>query len=185
MNSFIRGEYPLYPPITAVKNLEREGVCTNDINAIRAPVEPDFVVPPDVVLLAQMTLEVSLGLVGCKSRQQIQCFSRMFCLIEEPGAITSIIRYITSINVDILETDKRDDLLTGFALDTGDVALLFVEGPKDGNILHVWDMTEDFYPIVKPLFSCSVRYSSRIYPGNILSLDIYCIALRLTIAYLM
>lgn len=170
MNSFIRGEYPLHPPMTSVRDLGRELACTNDINAIAIPVEPDLIVKPDLVLLAQMTLEVSIGLVGCKTRQQCQCFSRMFCLINDSDAMVSILRFITTINEDILETEKRDDLLTGFALDTGDTAVLFVEGPKDGHILHVWDMTEDFYPIVKPWFSCSVRYSVRIYPGKYFSI---------------
>lgn len=165
MNSFITGEYPLYPPFTSVRALGREGYCTNDINAIRTSVEPDVVVKPDVVLLAQMTLEVSIGLVGCTLRQQSQCFSRMFCLISDSEAIISLLRYITTINEDIAKTEKRDEMLTGFAVDTGNVAVLFLEGLKDGHILHVWDMTEDFYPNVKPYFSCSAKYSSRIYPG--------------------
>ncbi|KOB76457.1 Uncharacterized protein OBRU01_05710 [Operophtera brumata] len=155
INSFIRGEYPLYPPSTSVRALGREGVCTNDINAIRTPGEPELVVKPDMVLLAQMTLEISIGLVGCTVRHQSQCFSRMFCLMRDSGAIMSILRSITTINKHILEIDKRGDMLTGFMLDTGDVGLLFVEGPKDGHILHVWDMTEDFYPNVKPLYACS------------------------------
>lgn len=166
MNSFITGEYPLYPPFTLVRALGREGYCTNDINAIRTSVEPDVVVKPDVVLLAQMTLEVSIGLVGCTLRQQSQCFSRMFCLISDSEAIISLLRYITTINEDIAKTEKRDEMLTGFAVDTGNVAVLFLEGLKDGHILHVWDMTEDFYPNVKPYFSCSAKYSSRIYPGT-------------------
>ncbi|XP_037296232.1 uncharacterized protein LOC115442659 isoform X2 [Manduca sexta] len=168
-NGFISGEYPIFPPRTGVVPLSREGVCTNDINYIRAPVRPQLVVPPSVILEAQMTLEVSIGLVGCKPPRLTPCFSRLYSLISVSNAIIAVLKQIAEINEHILLDGKREDLLTGFALDSGDVVVLFLEGPKDGKILQVWDMMADFYPKVKPIFSSSARYPTRIYPAALLA----------------
>lgn len=146
--------------------MQREGICTNDINHIKAPVGPNLVVPPYVVLQAQMTLEVSVGFVGCKAKKLIDSFSRLFCLINDTECIMSILRVITDINEELLQANMKDEALTGFTLDAGSVVVLYVEGPSEGEILRVWDMTEDFHPRVKPVFSTSARYSTRIYPGK-------------------
>ncbi|KAM3965007.1 uncharacterized protein ACR2FA_000902 [Aphomia sociella] len=161
-NEFISGEYPLYPPTALVANLEREELCTNDINAIRSPIKPDLIVPSYLVLQAQMTLGVSLGLVGCRPKTLASSFSRLFALIDDTESIMAMLREISLINEEHMSC-KRHKTLTGFALDTGDVVVFYVEGPQDGDILKIWNTTEDFYPNVKPIFSSSARYSTRIY----------------------
>lgn len=166
INAFLSGEFPMYPPRVKVKPLGREVYCTNDINHIRMPMEPDLVVQPEAILQAQMSLEVSMGVVGCKTRKLTKCFSRIFCLIRDSDAVMVILRCIQEINEEINLLEKKDDFLSGFAIDTGSVVVLYVEGPRECHILRIWEMTEDFYPKVKPVFSCSDRYSTRIYPGN-------------------
>ncbi|KAH9630162.1 hypothetical protein HF086_004868 [Spodoptera exigua] len=168
VNAVVKGEFSLFPPETYIVPLEREGICTNDINAIRTKVKPEFVIQPSKVLEAQMTLEVSFGLVGCKPHPTNLRYSRLYCLISDHNAIMAILRHITEINELLLLSGHRLGLLTGFALDTGDTVILYVEGPKDGNILRVWERTEDFYPTVKPLFSTSSNYIGRLYPELLL-----------------
>lgn len=166
MNEIVRGEYPLYPPRVSVDVLNREGVCTNDINAIRLPSKPDLIVKPDTILLAQMTLEVCIGLVGCKPKKLTSSISRMFCVINDSDSLIPLLKFVSDVNLEISESGSFDCILTGFAIDTGSAIIFYLEGPKDGHILRIWEMTEDLYPTVKPLFSCSVRYSTRLYPGN-------------------
>lgn len=164
-NTVVRGEYSLYPLTATVVELNRKKTCTNDINAIRAPVEPNIVVPAHIILNAHMSLEVSIGVVGCKPRRLISCFSRLFAILYNEGDAMALVTEIKRINEET--TVKRsNELLTGFAVDTGSACLLYVEGPRDGNILIIWQMTEDFYPRVKPLYSSSARYFSRIYTGK-------------------
>lgn len=165
INGYVKGEFPLYPPEPHVVPLDREEICTNDINAIRAKVKPEFVIQPGIILEAQMTLEVSLGLVGCKPKSLAQRYSRLYCLISDYNATLTLLRQIAEINESLNKQIEGGGLLTGFALDTGDTVLLYVEGPKEGQILRVWERTEDFYPIVKPIFSTSAKYSCRLYPG--------------------
>ncbi|XP_063826387.1 uncharacterized protein LOC135075860 [Ostrinia nubilalis] len=164
VNKFLRGEYPLFPPVPSVVNLEREGICTNDINLIRAPLTPNLVVPPHMILQAQMTLEVSMGLVGCKPKKRSDTFSRLYSVVHDSESIIAILKQITEINEEILQSEEKENLLTGFSLDAGNIVLLYVEGPSDHYILKVWEMTEDLYPKVKPVFSTSARYPSRLYP---------------------
>lgn len=165
-NRFISGEYPLYPPKVNVVDLNRESNCTNDINGIRALLKPDLIVQPYLILQAQMTLEVSMGLVGCKLQSLNPCYSRLYALLSDSGSMMELLRYVMKTNEDISVSGSKSDLLTGFALDTGDVVILFIEGPKDGKILQILEMTEAYYPIIKPVFSSSAQYSTRIYPGN-------------------
>lgn len=155
----------MYPPVASVKSPERETFCTNDINCIRGTVAPSLVVTSAVILQAQMTLDVSLGVVGCTSHTS-ESFSRMFCTIRDSDSILSLLRCITETNEEIILTGNKADLLSGFAIDTGSHVILFIEGPRYGHILRIWEMTEDFYPKLKPLFSCSDRYSTRIYSGK-------------------
>lgn len=162
-NGFIQGDYPVYPPKVSVVPLGREGICTNDINAIKSPVKPELIVPTCLILKSQMTLEMSMGLVGCKPRKLSRSFSRLYGKVEDSDIIMAIMLRIKVINEGVVTS--KDQLLTGFALDTGNVVLLFIEGLRDGNILKIWDMFEDFYPRSKPVFSSSARYSTRIYPG--------------------
>ncbi|CAG9787815.1 unnamed protein product [Diatraea saccharalis] len=164
MSQLIRGEYSLFPPNVSVEELGREAVCNNDINHIKRPMRPHLVIPTHVVLEAQMTLEVSMGLVGCKAKKLTECFARLYCLVKQSATIMRILKKITEINDAILQSDSNDELLTGFALDVGNVVLLYVEGPSTGEILKIWEMTEDFYPDLKPVFSSSNRYFNRIYP---------------------
>lgn len=166
INGSACGEYPLYPPQQSYVKLEREGICTNDINAVRAQVFPELFIQPGNILQAQMTLEVSLGLVGCKPQNVHQRYSRLFCLISNQEAIMTILRLITQINESVMLTGNTECLLTGFGLDTGDTVMLYVEGPKDGRILKVWELTEDFYPGVKPIFCTAAKYPCRLYPGE-------------------
>ncbi|XP_075975692.1 uncharacterized protein LOC142976289 [Anticarsia gemmatalis] len=164
VNSLIRGEYALYPPDISVAPLEREGICSNDINAVRKPLIPNLVVPASTILEAQMTLEVSIGLVGCKPQRMPKRYSRLYFLVNDTEGIMAILRHITEINEDVVLTGIRDNLLTGFALDTGDTVILYVEGPRDGQILRVFEITEDFYPKIKPYFSTSAKFPNRLYP---------------------
>ncbi|CAH0683170.1 unnamed protein product [Spodoptera exigua] len=124
VNAVVKGEFSLFPPETYIVPLEREGICTNDINAIRTKVKPEFVIQPSKVLEAQMTLEVSFGLVGCKPHPTNLRYSRLYCLISDHNAIMAILRHITEINELLLLSGHRLGLLTGFALDTGDTVIL-------------------------------------------------------------
>lgn len=149
--------------------LEREEICTNDINAVRATVKPDFIIQPGVILEAQMTIEVSLGIVGCKPKSGAKRYSRLYCLISDREAVMKLIYKITEINGSAMQTTTHPvnkSLLTGFALDTRDTVIFFVEGVKDGQILQVWERAQDFYPAVKPIFSTSAKYRCRLYPGK-------------------
>lgn len=167
LQSFIRGEYPLFPPPTSIAdNLNREAICTNDINAIRAPVVPKLVIPSHVILHAQMTLEASMGIVGCKPRRLKHSFSRMFALISDSESAMTLLQYVIEMNEELCREKEQHLLLSGFAIDAGDTVIFFLEGPRDGYILKVWGMTEDLYPKIKPVFSSSARYGSRIYSGR-------------------
>ncbi|XP_059050007.1 uncharacterized protein LOC131845011 isoform X2 [Achroia grisella] len=163
-NEFISGEYPLYPPSASTANLGREELCTNDINAIGVAIKPDFIVPSYLVLQAQMTLGVSLGLVGCRPKGLALSFSRLFALIDDTESVMVMLREISKMNDELIASSKRDIVLTGFALDVGDQVIFYLEGPTDGALLKIWEMTQDFYPTVKPVFSSSAKYSTRIYP---------------------
>lgn len=162
----MKGEFPLYPPDLSVMPLEREEVCTNDINAIRAKIKPDFIIQPSVILQVQMTLEVSLGIVGGKPKTNAMRYSRLYCLVSNRADIMALLREITEINESVMQTGNKAGLLTGFGLDTGDTVILYVEGPREGNILRVQEKAEEFYPSVKPIFSTSAKYSCRLYPGK-------------------
>lgn len=164
-NAVVRGEYSLYPVTKSVVPLNREKICTNDINAVRAPLTPKIVVPAHVILEAHMTLEVSMGIVGCKPRRLRNCFSRMYAILNNTNDIMALVSKIIQIN-DEATSKRTNELLTGFAIDTGSACLFYLEGLRDGNILTIWQMTEDFYPRMKPLYSSSARYFSRIYAGN-------------------
>ncbi|XP_026318812.1 uncharacterized protein LOC113229440 isoform X2 [Hyposmocoma kahamanoa] len=161
-NTVVRGEYSLNPLTVSVVELNRQRFCTNDINAIRASVRPNIVVPAHVILEAHMTLEVSIGIVGCKPCRPINCFSRLYAILHNVNDAMALVTKITQINEETTVI-RSNELLTGFAVDTGSACLLYVEGLRDGNILIIWQMTEDFYPRVKPLYSSSARYFSRIY----------------------
>ncbi|XP_049872871.1 uncharacterized protein LOC126371595 [Pectinophora gossypiella] len=161
INGFIRGEFPLYPPTLSVPFISRTQSCTNDINMIGIPLTPMLVVPASSILTSQMTLGISMGVVGCKPPRLTSCFSRLFCLVSDSESIMSVLMKIRNINEESGLT--RDEKLSGFALDTGDIVILFVEGPRDGHILEVWYQTEEFYPKMKPTFSSSSRYSTRVY----------------------
>ncbi|XP_052755338.1 uncharacterized protein LOC113509869 [Galleria mellonella] len=163
-NEFISGEYPLYPPTTSIGNLERKDLCTNDINAIRAPIKTNLIVPSYLVLQAQMTLGVSLGLVGCRPKTLALSFLRLFAIIVETESVMAMLKEISTINDELIATSKKDMALTGFALDVGDAIIFYLEGPTDGDILKVWEMTQNLYPNMKPIFSSSAKYSTRIYP---------------------
>ncbi|KAJ8723367.1 hypothetical protein PYW08_003279 [Mythimna loreyi] len=169
INGSVKGEFPLYPPEKSVMKLEREEICTNDVNAIRAKVKPDLIIQPGVILQAQMTIEVSLGVVGCIPQTMAVRYSRMYCLINDSNVTMKLLREITEINKSVTQTESKAGLLTGFLLDTGDTVMLYVEGPKDGHILHFWEKTEEFFPIVKPIFSTSDQYSCRLYPDLLLA----------------
>ncbi|XP_072932648.1 uncharacterized protein [Epargyreus clarus] len=164
INGLVKGEFPLFPPRVTESTLNRNGACTNDINAVRRSVNPDMVIQPAVILQAQMTIDVSIGLVGCKPKKLVNSFSRLYCFVYDSDSIKSILNQITVINDELLMIDDRDDILTGFALDTGDVVVFYVEGRRDGSILKVWELLEDYYNYVKSIFSSSDRYSTRIYP---------------------
>ncbi|KAJ2950984.1 hypothetical protein O0L34_g5360 [Tuta absoluta] len=163
LNALVRGEYPMYPPKPNVESYLREGACTNDINLIRVPLKPKLIVPGSLILRSQMTLEVTIGVVGCRPPKITSCFSRFFCIVSDPQSIMAILLKVGKLNDDVAN-EKGNEMLTGFALDAGNVIILYVEGPRDGNILKIWDMTEEFYPKVKPVFSTSARFATRIYP---------------------
>ncbi|XP_013190695.1 uncharacterized protein LOC106135059 [Amyelois transitella] len=169
LNEFIRGEYPLYPPQTSIEKLQRPTICTNDINAIGLPIKPDLIVQPYIILEAQMTLEVSLGLVGCRLHKLTTSYARLYALINDRDSIVAINKIVSDINKESLENGNRSELLTGFALDTSEIVLFFIEGPKDGAILKVWEYTADFYPAVKPQFCSSARYHTRIYENMVIT----------------
>lgn len=165
-NGLIRGDFSLEGPTVSLAPLGREALCTNDFNATKSNLVPELVVQPYILLESSMFLEVSIGLVGCKPRDMIKSFSRFFCIIKESDYVMTLLAKITDINEYLIACEKKDDLLTGFALDTGNEVFVYLEGPRDAQILHVWELTEDFYPSVRPLFSTSSRYGTRIYPGR-------------------
>ncbi|XP_053604485.1 uncharacterized protein LOC128671763 isoform X2 [Plodia interpunctella] len=169
LNEFIRGEYPFYPPPTFIAHLDRPTICTNDINAIGLPIKPNLIVQPYIILEAQMTLEVSIGLVGCRLRKLFSSYSRLYALIRDRESIVAINNAVNEINKETLDNGNTSDLLTGFALDTSDVVIFFVEGPRDGAILKIWEFTADFFPTVKPLFCSSARYHKRIYENMVIT----------------
>ncbi|XP_038214279.1 uncharacterized protein LOC119834068 [Zerene cesonia] len=169
INRLVRGEFSLFPLDRRVINLEREGICTNDINGIRKPLKPDIIVQPSIILQAQMTLEVSIGFVGCRPKELCLSLSRLYCFVDDSNTVIAVLRKITEINDEILASSEMDNLLTGFVLDTGDKVIFYVEGRRHGPILQIWHMAEDFYSTMKTLFSSSYTYATRLYPNMLLS----------------
>ncbi|XP_063381318.1 uncharacterized protein LOC134667859 isoform X1 [Cydia fagiglandana] len=164
VSGVVQGEFALSPPNFAVKRLDRQAFCTNDQNGINLPVNPEQIVPSYVVLDAQMTLEVRIGYAGCRPQRSEKSYSRMICLISDQWLIMELLILVTDINRDLNSPNDSDDFLSGFAIDTGDTVIFYVEGPKDGVILQIWEKTGDYYPHSNPLFSSSVKYASRVYP---------------------
>ncbi|XP_045485401.1 uncharacterized protein LOC110999905 isoform X1 [Pieris rapae] len=165
VSACVREECSLFPPQVGVHTLDREDICTNDTNGIGNCSNPEvIIIQPAIILDAQMTLEVSIGFVGCKPRGFGLSFSRLFCIVSDSNAVLTIVRKITEINDQVLADSARDNLLTGFAVDAGDRAVLCVEGRRHGSILRVWHLAQNFYSRIKMLFSTSSNYASRLYP---------------------
>ncbi|XP_050348946.1 uncharacterized protein LOC126772586 [Nymphalis io] len=166
-STIISGDFSLYPPQISRNKLGRMYTSTNDINAVRITEVPDILIQPSVILDAHMTMDVSLGLVGCTPREFVPSYSRMYCSTRDPDAIKVILDEIIEVSEKIHNTDDIANILTGFAIDTGDMVIFYVEGEKNGPISRIWDVTSRFYPIIKPVFSCSEQYLDRIYPEMI------------------
>ncbi|XP_032516591.2 uncharacterized protein LOC116769566 isoform X2 [Danaus plexippus] len=169
MNGFIKGEFPLFPPIPEMDTIPRECICTNDINSIRWPTKQKVALPSHIVLQAQMTLEVSMGLVGCRPQDLGINFSRLYCLAEDKISIDAVLEKIKNINEETLQSSENNDYITGFAIDTGNIVLFYLEGRRGGAIFKIWEFSEDFYPKLKPVFSCSEKHINRIYPDLLTS----------------
>lgn len=165
-NGFVRGEFTLNPPENKIVEPSRSPICTNDYNIIWTKYEQEHVLQPFVILEAQMTMEVSIGLVGCNYQKLTGCFSRLYCMLNDSDAVIAVFRAITEINQTIGNSNAKEKLLTGWAIDTGDWVYLFIEGPQDGPILSVWEMTDDYRHNVKTFFSTAARYSNRLYAGK-------------------
>ncbi|KAG7298691.1 hypothetical protein JYU34_017098 [Plutella xylostella] len=161
-NAVVRGEYFLNPPIID-DSLHQAALCTNanDVNGIKAPA---LAVPAHIILEAQMTLEVSIAFVGCKPPQLTGGFSRFFCLSKDSNAIISLGLKMKEINTKLAAEDKEDQLLTGFVCCTGRAYFMFLEGPKDGEILQIWTITEEHRERIQTFFSTDATYTTRIYP---------------------
>nr|XP_034829190.1 uncharacterized protein LOC117986466 [Maniola hyperantus] len=168
-NGIIRGEFCLFPLKVSLKERGRQDNCTNDINGIKLSITPDIVIKPSVILEAQMTLEVSIGVVGCRPRSLTESFLRLYCCSSDSFATNALLQRIIEINENLIATKDINDSLTGFALDTIDTVIFYVEGKRDGPILALWEFTADFYPKMKPLFSCSDHHLDRIYSEMISS----------------
>ncbi|XP_063362854.1 uncharacterized protein LOC134651683 [Cydia amplana] len=164
VSGVVQGEFALLPPNYTVKRLGRQAFCTNDQNGINLPVNPEQIVPSCVVLDAQMTLEVRMGYAGCRPQRLEKSYSRMICLISDQWLIMELLTLVTDINRDLESPKESDSFLSGFAIDTGGTVIIYVEGPKDGVILQLWEKTGDYFPHSNPLFSSSAKYSSRVYP---------------------
>ncbi|KAL4713189.1 hypothetical protein ACJJTC_018834 [Scirpophaga incertulas] len=165
-NKVIRGEFPLFPPRVDFKCLERAELCTNDMNLTNASYRQNFLVPPDVVLKAQMSLEVSIGIVGCQQKKLSKSFARVLCYIREKESANKIVSQIKNINKFLLQSNTTDDVLTGFALDAGSIVIVYVEGISEGQILCIWDLTRELKTKIRCIYSSSMRYPTRIYPGG-------------------
>ncbi|XP_045532799.1 uncharacterized protein LOC123720295 [Pieris brassicae] len=165
ISACIREECSLFPPQLGLSTLDREDICTNDTNGIGNCSSPEIIIiQPSVILDAQMSLEVSIGFVGCRPRDFGSSFSRFFCIVNDSNAVLAIVRKITEINDQVLGDSARDNLLTGFVVDAGDRAVFCVEGRRHGSILQVWHLAQNFYSRIKMLFSTSSNYGSRLYP---------------------
>lgn len=166
INGIVRGEFCLYPLNVSITDRSREDSCTNDINGIKQPIIPEIIIQPSVILQAQMTLEVSIGVVGCRPLFLAQSYLRLYCCASDTRATNALLKRIMDINENLMKTKEMNDLLTGFAIDTIDEVVFYVEGQRDGPILTVWEFTADFYPQMKPLFSCTDHHLDRIYGGG-------------------
>ncbi|XP_047990194.1 uncharacterized protein LOC125229408 [Leguminivora glycinivorella] len=164
VSGVVQGEFALLPPNFAVKSLGRQALCSNDQNGINLPVYPEQIVPSYVILDAQMTLEVRMGYSGCRPQKLEKSYSRMICLISDQWLIMELLMLVADINRELDNNKESDEYLSGFAIDTGDTVIFYVEGPKDGVILQLWERTGDYYPHTNPLFSSSAKYASRVYP---------------------
>ncbi|XP_064072379.1 uncharacterized protein LOC113400951 [Vanessa tameamea] len=166
-STVISGEFSLYPPQISRHKLGRMGISTNDINAVRIPEAPDIIIQPSIILDAHMTMDISIGLVGCKPREIIPSYSRMYCSTHNKDAVKIILNEINEVNEKYHNTDNVNNILTGFAIDTCDIVIFYIEGEKNGPISRIWEVTGRFYPTIKPVFSCSEQYLDRIYPEMI------------------
>ncbi|CAK1555360.1 unnamed protein product [Leptosia nina] len=165
MNALSRGEFSLYPAEPNSKTTsDREDICTNDLNRIGKSMKSDIVIQPSIILGAQMTLEVSIGYVGCKPEELIPSFSRLYCFVDDSNTVMAIVRKVTEINDEVLADSERDNLLTGFVLDIGDRAVIYIEGRRHGPILQIWNAAEHFFLNMKTSFSSSSNYATRLYP---------------------
>lgn len=168
-NELIRGEFPLFPPKVSVNYGSRKSCCTNYMNAIGLEVKPDVVIQSSVVLQAQMTIETTIGLVGCKAKNLVQGYSRLYCQTCNSQAVNAILTEISRINEHSMTSNDLNSILTGFVLDTRDEIIFYIEGPKNGEILKIWEIVKAFYTKVLVHFSCSEQHLDRIYPSMIIN----------------
>lgn len=136
ISGFVNGEYALYPPKSSIVPSCRELFCTNDVNSIKGSVKPEFIIPISVVLEAQMTLEASLGLVGCTHRKLQSAFSRLYSSITDNDAAMSILSLVTNINDDLVlqgrycfEPDLVQEYFPPACINPGDF-ITFSSGPS-------------------------------------------------------
>ncbi|XP_052741091.1 uncharacterized protein LOC112057926 [Bicyclus anynana] len=161
-NGFVRGEFCVYPLKSSLVDKDRKDNCTNDVNGIKQPIEPDAIIQPSVILKAQMTLDASIGVVGCRPHRLTRRYLRFYCCARDSQASNSLLQKILEINRNAVASEDINDLLTGFALDTIDEIVFYVEGQKDGPILIVATLSES-YPEMSSLYSCSDLHVDRIY----------------------
>lgn len=139
------------------------------MNAIGLEVKPDVVIQSSVVLQAQMTIETTIGLVGCKAKNLVQGYSRLYCQTCNSQAVNAILTEISRINEHSMTSNDLNSILTGFVLDTRDEIIFYIEGPKNGEILKIWEIVKAFYTKVLVHFSCSEQHLDRIYPSMIIN----------------
>ncbi|XP_068617454.1 uncharacterized protein [Battus philenor] len=166
-NKLICGEFSLYPNQTKLPDLKSN--CTNYINGIRALEKPDIGLQPYVVLKAQMTIEISVGLLGCEIRVSKNCFSRLLCYINKRVTAHYLLDKIQEMNESILIRPKGENLLTGFSLELGDKIIIFLEGEKNKGIIRFWEIAGSLYPDVETVFSSSDTHLERMYPEMVTS----------------
>lgn len=113
-----------------------------------------------------MTLDVSMGYVGCRLKQMHRYYSRIYCEVRVSDIALELLILVTNINIDLVKHKKYDDVITGFAIDIGDKVLYFLEGLKGGDILQFWEATEVNFNDLDVYFSSADKYFDRMYGGE-------------------
>ncbi|XP_041979891.1 uncharacterized protein LOC121733642 [Aricia agestis] len=184
-NCAIKGEYFVNPFVEKIEyKLESEEEINQTDNKVPRIVTRMPTVPSFIVLKANMSLDVTIGVAGCRPKPKT-VYSRLYCLISNSDVSKCFTKRVSATNENIALTGSKEESLTGFSVDVGDHAIVYVEGPQKGPIGDIVKFSFNF-PEMKVLFSMEDKYSTRLYPEiSSSTLPFVCLTMRFPIYVLL